>query len=89
MAEWKDVTSYSQGEKDTPKVWHARFGEIRLSVHQYVGCGDTWFTSCQLWSKLELESKYADDAMEEAVSMLRTALQEAICDVESIQPKEK
>jgi hypothetical protein len=46
---WKDVTSYSRGERDKvePKAWECRVGTVRLCIHRYIGYSeDQWLGSC-------------------------------------------
>jgi len=79
--EWKNVTSYSRGEKDrTPRVWDARIGQFRLSVHRHIYFKpDVWLCSCHgICDCQPLESKDIDQAKVEALQMFRAILAKAI-----------
>ena len=80
MVEWKDATSYSQGDKERiPRSWKAQIGRFILTVHRYAGCGGVWFASCHgLFETRELKSKDVDEAKCQAVAMLQVVCEEAI-----------
>ena len=56
-----------------------RFGEFKLTVHHYMGCGDIWFASfAYIFNKVELASKDLDEAKCQAVAKCQVILQEAL-----------
>lgn len=78
MSTWRDVTSYSQGDKKRiPRVWELEGTPAKITVHRYSGIPDTWFVTCR---EIGLETKALalvdiDDAQQEAISIV----QERIC----------
>jgi hypothetical protein len=78
VPEWKDVTTYSQGEKERiPRIWEVRFGRARLSVHRVHGI-DGWYATCLFWDRKSLQSDTVDEAKREAVKLLETELETAL-----------
>jgi len=54
-------------------------GCFRLDVHHYMGCGETWFVSCQgIFHNEELGEMLLDDAKIMAGERLQIKLEEAI-----------
>ncbi len=50
MIEWKDETSYSQGERIgevEPRTWAATVAGIRVGVTRYMRIENEWFLSCR------------------------------------------
>lgn len=84
--EWKDATSYRQGERQQkpppePRQWEARFGDIRISVHR-VHRVDGWFLSCYQLGidrrMLSVPTDSAEEAKQVAAVRLTEELQDRI-----------
>lgn len=75
--EWKDVSSWSQSttskERETPKAWEVRCGQLRVCLHHVIHCGDAWFVTCNELqiSRCELASADVDEAKHEAIIFVR------------------
>ena len=80
MIDWKDVTSYSRGEKHDPSVFETRLGRFRLVVHRHIHYPDNvWLASCDgVLNKCELVARDIEVAKVEAVEMLRAILTNAL-----------
>jgi hypothetical protein len=77
---WKDETSYTQGDKERiPRSWVRWDGLLRVTVHRHIHYPpDQWLLSCAPWfDKRELESKDADAAKDEAVTLVLQVLEGA------------
>lgn len=71
--EWKIQT---QNGKTSSSV---EVGSFRLSIHHYVGCGETWFLSCAgIFNMLELGDVSLNDAQVIAAAKMQLKLKEAI-----------
>ena len=71
---WKDAT-----RNGTVVESNARAGMFRLSVHHYVGCGETWFMSCYLvFSMTELGEMSLSQAKVMATAKLQAKLAKAL-----------
>jgi len=56
-----------------------RVGKFCMSVHHYIGCGDTWYMSCYgIFNKIELGEISLNDAKVMAASKLQLELEKAI-----------
>ena len=78
---WKDISSYSQREKDrTPKTWQFISNGVLLVVTRHIHLSpDVWAARCEpSVSLVELKSKDIDDAKKEAVSLVVNSLTKAI-----------
>jgi len=77
----KEITNRKGTWKQTEKFCYViRFGTVKISVHQYVGCDDVWFLSCtpDFFNIYSLESSDIEDAKIEAVTLVAGKLMEAI-----------
>ena len=74
MAEWKDITSYSQHDTErVPQTWQALPGGIELIVTRYVGM-DGWFMLCHEYgvrSHQEIRGEDIEDAKVDALRRFR------------------
>ena len=70
--EWKDITSFSQGDKErVPRTFEARVDAIRLVVTRRHGLNG-WFMVCEPWhALLPLGDITADEAKKAAGRNLR------------------
>lgn len=82
MIEWKDITSYSQGdEKRVPRVWAAKIGRFTLKVHRHTYYEpDEWLmsTSPRFFECERLESKDLKFAQSQAVGKLQVLCEEVV-----------
>lgn len=48
VPKWKDSTSYQRGErgKIDPQSWTLKHPSVEVTIHKYIGCGETWHVSC-------------------------------------------
>ena len=57
----------------------AQVGMLKLIVHHWVGCGDTWFMSCYgIFDKVELPVMSLNEAQVMAAARFQLMLEEAI-----------
>lgn len=76
---WKDVTSYSQGDRlKEPKSWELRFCNMRIVLTQHISERGVWFTKCEPFYDLHQIGKVGDDvealkkvAVEKAVNSMK------------------
>jgi hypothetical protein len=55
------------------------FGVLRLCVHHYIGCGETWLATCYgVLNARELKAATLEGAQKEATALLRSVLNEAL-----------
>lgn len=67
----------NQGKRITISTVH--IGAFKLTVHQYIGCGATWFTSCYgVFSKTRLGEVTLNEAQVMAAARLQLKLEETI-----------
>jgi hypothetical protein len=73
-APWKNVTSYSQGDKERkPRTWEARFGGLRIVVTRHMDYEkDQWVLRCH---DLHLERLLASKDVKEAACQARAMVQ--------------
>lgn len=79
--QWKNTTTYSQGEKDrTPRTYEARAGVIRIVVTRHIHFdASAWVLSAHPFFDLhELASSEVEDAKREAMKLVRGALSNAM-----------
>ena len=76
MSKWKEI-------KRNNKIVGTEMmaGVFKLTVHHYVGCGEKWFTSSDLFNCVELKSTELSEAKCQAKAMLQVKLQDAINDI--------
>lgn len=56
MSEWKDVSSYSRGQRGTiePAAWELEVGNLRIVLHRKHGSDPTqWFGSVYGFSRIQ------------------------------------
>lgn len=71
---WED--QFRKGELTGSEIY---FGNFRLAVHHWVGCGDVWFASCYgVIDRRTLDSTSLPEAKNEGKTMLQMILEEAI-----------
>ena len=83
MVEWRDVSSYRQGErgKVEPRCWETDVGAFRVVVHRNIHYPpDVWLVSIHgLWSgPRELTTRHVKGAQIEALEMLAAACKDAL-----------
>ena len=67
--EWKDRSSYSQGQKQEdriPTVWVAEFCGLELVVHRLHGVEGAWFATCH---RLQLKDRDLEATEPEAAKL--------------------
>jgi len=87
MAMWKDVSSFSQSNKDrVPWCFEAQFGRFRLVVHRHKDYPpDQWLATCYpgVFEHRELPSKDITEAKRQAATLLQVELQNALSQIAS------
>ena len=81
MKEWKDVSSYSRGDKERiPSAWLLKAGYVRIVVHRHIHYPkDQWLLSCEpFYNNFELKNKDISKAKKSAISMVYKQLKSAI-----------
>ncbi len=78
MSDWKDITTYSQGDKERiPRSWQMDIGMFRLIVTRKHGL-EGWFMDVHgIISFRRLESEEISDAKLEALAGLKNILKSA------------
>ena len=82
MEKWKDKsTGYANPAIKGSEI---KIGKFTLKVHRHIACTpDTWMATCHpgLFDTIELESKDLSKAKFQAMSKLKTILDDAINDI--------
>ena len=82
MAKWKDrSTGYTNPEIKSSEI---ELGKFRLRVHRHIACSpDKWLATCHpgLFDTIMLESKELSKAKLQAISKVKTLLDDAIKDI--------
>lgn len=81
MAKWKDrSTGYTNPVIKSSEI---KLGRFTLRVHRHIACSpDTWLASCSgLFDAIKLESKELSEAKLQAISEVKTLLDNAIKDI--------
>lgn len=75
-AGWRDITSYSRGERGcTPRSFQIDFEELRLVVTRRICYPGAWVATCEPFFELQrLRSEGIDDAKAEAMQNLADEL---------------
>lgn len=73
--QWRDATSYAQGERGvkSPTIWELDLDGLRVSVHRIHGVTDPlWFVTCHPMGidRHQLDSPYLPTACSEALAYL-------------------
>lgn len=88
MAKWIDTSHFSRSDTDrTPNEFTLEVSGMKLVLHHYVGCGNTWFASSHpdaLYQRA-LEAKSADDAKKEAVRVLKDVLESMLDGIRKVE----
>lgn len=85
MAKWKDITSYSQGDKErVPRVWKIHFGDFELTVHRHIYYDPKmWLASSPLFERREM-GEDLEEAKKKAIELLKSKLTTAIKEMEDV-----
>lgn len=75
MEAWKDVTSYSQGDKERiARSWEYRAGKFRITVTRLHGADGWYLTVNGLCSQVPINETEIDKAKQVALSSFREVL---------------
>lgn len=88
--QWKDVTGYSQGDKDrAPTSWSAYAGHFKISVTcSHVYYPGTWVAHAEpFFREFKLGVDSADAAKAKAVALVKEQLEAALLALSSHQDK--
>lgn len=76
--EWKDITSYSQRDKERiPRVLECKLANnIAVTVHKHIYCGNEWLLSCTFlgYNCIQLETEDIENAKIKALVRVRDGL---------------
>ncbi len=81
MSEWKDQSSFAQGDKArVPNTYRRKAGVFTLAIHRHIHYPpDVWLFSCSsVADKHELKAKDISAAKQEADALFWLRLHEAI-----------
>jgi hypothetical protein len=79
---WKNITSYSQGQKDHPvETTEIRPSGFRIVVTRLRGITGKWFLSCEFFDRRQLTSEALEDAQAEAVALVKERLTAILADL--------
>ena len=81
---WKNITSYSQSDKDrTPRTWEAAFGKTRIVVTRHIDYEkDQWIMRCHaLTLERLLASKDINEAACQAKAIVQAHLEQMLRDL--------
>ncbi len=92
MKKWKDISSYSQNDKERiPTIWELRIGHLRVVVHRHRWEEpDKWFMSVHGdidIDKLPLHQKDLEKAQKEALATLHSSLHRMCKEVAAVMYK--
>lgn len=79
--EWKDETSYRQGDTDrTPKTWVLGVAGLRIVVSRHIHFApDEWVLTCEPWfNKKVISNGTEGEAKEAALSAVRNCVATAL-----------
>jgi len=87
--EWRDTTSYSRSEpRETrvPRSLSTTIGDMKLTIHNYAGCGDMVFMTCWMLDikNFDLSTNSMDYAKTYAVLLIREFLNKKIISYQSM-----
>lgn len=87
--EWKDVTTYSRGDKERkPTTWEIKGGSLKIDVTcGYIHRKGEWIMHCFAVGIDTYHLKYAEtkeQAQEAALRMVRTKIQSMLEDIDAI-----
>jgi hypothetical protein len=87
--EWSDTTAYSQGEERIPSCWTAKVGVFRVSVvSSHIYYPGVWVGHCEpFFDTKPLNAKTRDQAMENAIRLIRGPISEAWLALKNIKVK--
>lgn len=72
---WKNITSYSQGQKDRQvDTVEIRPSGYRIVVTRLHGLPGKWFLTCSFFDRKELKSEVLEDAQAEAIALVKAQL---------------
>jgi hypothetical protein len=77
MVTWKDVSSFSQSDKERiPNCFRATGGGVVVTIHRHIHYAkDDWLMTCEPWFHPRvLDSKDTEDAKAEAAQKVTAAL---------------
>lgn len=79
MIDWKDVTSYSRGQKGKvePSILEAEIEEVAIKIHRHIHYPETWLLTCHDMN-IEKEILYTNDfkkAERKAMKILSSRLE--------------
>jgi len=78
MDEWKDITTYSQGDKERiPSVYEFTIGGFRVAIHRHMDYEkDRWLVSCDALriNKIKLSNKDIEKAKLEGLQFVNNVL---------------
>jgi len=83
--QWKDITSRRQGETDrTPRTYQSEAGLLRVVVTRHIyHPPDVWVLNASpFFDGKPLNSKGADEAKAEALSLVRKTLADALAAID-------
>lgn len=76
--EWKDITSYSQRDKERiPRVWECKLApNISVTVHKHIYYGNAWLLSCEFlgYDCFQLGTEDIENAKTKALVRVRDGL---------------
>lgn len=87
MQHWKDISSFSSGEKDrTPKTWSCITGSsLRLVVTRHIDAPGRWVVRCEPYFNFKtLDSLDVEDAKVEAVKLVLMYLKDDVQTLEDV-----
>lgn len=80
--QWKNITSYSQGQTDrTPTTVEMRPAGYRICVTRMHGIPGKWFLRCDAVDGCELKSETLEEAQTEALGIVKTHLSAVLAEL--------
>lgn len=82
MPDWKNITSYAQGQKDrTASTVEIRPAGYRIVVTRLHGLPGKWFLRCDAFDSRGLKSETLEDAQTEAIGIVKAHLTAVIAEL--------
>jgi hypothetical protein len=89
--EWKDKTSYSQGDTiRIPSIWEISGDFVRITVHRHIHYNaDDWLLSSNTgYDRHVLKSKELKEAQFEAINMVLRRANRIVMDMQNLKGKQ-
>ena len=85
---WEDTSAWSRSDKDrsVAKEWTIKSGDLVITIHHYIGCGQAWYVSCHALkiSRNDLSTNDAEMAKSRALNLVKKILEDLVKEFKEI-----